>query len=484
MGTFVGRCTAGLYAGVLLAACASVSSPSQWTAPLASAARRHAGTTPISHVVLIVQENRSFDNFFARFPGADGATRGKTKVKRHGKYVDRWATLQPHALIMGSDIQHCHATFETSYDGGKMDGFNLVHYGVCRHPGDVVGTANYQYVEESQIQPYWDIASQWVLADHMFQTQGSGSFTAHQDLIRGATTINGSESLVDNPSGQPWGCDAPSHAVTSLLTDTGEYLLDKGPFPCTNKFPSSKYYATLRDLLDAKGVSWKYYVPCFSTANGCAPNHRCPDCAGDLLNAYDVIAPVRYGSEWGTNFGMPETKIFDDIGAGTLPSVAWVIPEDNEDDHPGEPVDKGPSWVASVVNALGESAYWDSTAIVVVWDDWGGLYDHVPPQQFASNLGGLGFRVPCLIVSPYAIAGTSSQGGYVSHTQYEFGSLLRFIEETFALGSLDTTDARANSIADVFDYSQPPRPFKHITSAYSIRYFEHEPHTVQLGDSE
>ena len=123
-----------------------------------------------------------------------------------------------------------------------------------------------------------------------------------------------------------------------------------------------------------------------------------------------MIASVRYGPEWNANFGMPETKIFDDITGGTLPAVSWVIPEDNEDDHPGERVDKGPSWVASVVNALGESSYWNSTAIFIVWDDWGGFYDNAVPQQFKDNLGGLGFRVPCLVVSPYAIAGAVEPG--------------------------------------------------------------------------
>jgi phospholipase C len=446
--------------------------------------RAASGSTPIQHVVLIVQENRSFDNLFALFPGADGATRGKMKVKRGGKYVDRWAPLQSHPLVMASDIQHCHAAFATSFDKGKMDGFNLVHYGVCKHPGQPVGTAVYQYVEEDQIQPYWSIAEHWVLADHMFQTQGSGSFTAHQDLIRGATSINSYESIIDNPGGQPWGCDAPPKTVTSLITSDGKYLQDRGPFPCTNKFPSSAYYSTLRDLLDATGVSWKYYTPCFSASDGCTPDKKCPLCAGDTLNAFDVIASVRYGPEWGTNVAMPETTIFTDIAGGMLPAVSWVIPKDDEDDHPGERVDNGPSWVASVVNAIGESTYWDSTAIFVLWDDWGGFYDNAAPQQFGDNLGGLGFRVPCLVVSPYAIAGPSSQGGNISHTQYEFGSILRYVEDNFGLGRLDTTDVRAASIGDVFNYAQKPRPFKQIKSRYSVQFFERQHSSVQHGDPE
>jgi phospholipase C len=466
----------------VLAACNGGSSPVTQSVPL----RPMTGSSgsPIAHVVMIVQENRSFDNFFALFPGADGTTRGKEKVLKNGKYVDQYVTLQQHSLIMGSDVQHCHASFKTSYDRGRMDGFNLVHFGVCHHPGPPVGTAVYQYVAQSEIKQYWDMAQQWVLADHMFQTQGSGSFTAHQDLIRGATSINSTESLIDNPTGQPWGCDARPYTKTSLITSTGKYLQDQGPFPCTSKFASSSYYATLRDLLDAKGVSWKYYVPCFSSQYGCTPDKRCPDCAGDLLNAYDVIAAVRYGSEWTTNISMPATNIFSDISNGTLPAVSWVIPEDHEDDHPGERIDKGPSWVASVVNGIGQSAYWNSTVIVILWDDWGGFYDHVKPQQFVDNLGGLGFRVPCLIVSPYDIAGSSSQGGYVSHTQYEFGSVLRYIEDNFNLGRLNTTDSRAASIADVLNYSQQRRPFKHIASQYSIEDFINEPHSVQHGDSE
>jgi phospholipase C len=444
-------------------------------------------SSPIKHVVVVIQENRSFDDFFALFPGADGATRGKRKVERGGKFVDVWTTLKPHALVMPSDIQHCRAAFLTDYDGGKMDGFGLVDLGVCREKGKPAGTVVYQYVEQSQIQPYWDMADLWVLADHLFQTQGSGSFTAHQDLIRGDTAISSSESLVDNPTAMPWGCDAGSSVVTSLLTSSGKYLLNKGPFPCTNKFPSSSYYQTLGDLLDTAGVSWKYYSPCFKAWNKNGCDDGCPtQCSGALLNAFDVIWSVRNGPEWGTNVSMPETNIFNDITGGALPAVSWVIPADANSDHPGEPCgcDDGPSWVASVVNAIGQSSYWDSTAIVVVWDDWGGFYDSVPPKQYKGNVGGLGFRVPAIVISPYDIAGSGSQGGYVSHTPYEFGSILKFIEKNWNLGSLNTSDKRANSIGDVLNYNQQPRAFTMIPSAHSAEYFEKQPRVAQHGDPE
>jgi phospholipase C len=137
-----------------------------------------------------------------------------------------------------------------------------------------------------------------------------------------------------------------------------------------------------------------------------------------------------------------------------------VIPTGPESDHQTfnkagtKVVDVGPDWVASVVNAIGESKYWNSTAIIITWDDWGGFWDHVPPPQL--DYRGLGFRVPLIIVSPYA------KKGYVSHTQYEFGSILKFAETTFGLASLDTTDVRANNLTDAFDFSQKPRAFVEI----------------------
>jgi phospholipase C len=144
-----------------------------------------------------------------------------------------------------------------------------------------------------------------------------------------------------------------------------------------------------------------------------------------------------------------------------------VIPTDNDSDQPGLAVDDGPAWVASVVNAVGESSYWNTTAIVVVWDDWGGLYDHVKPP-FQDNQGGLGFRVPMIVISPYVPQGA------VSHTQYEFGSILKYVESNWNLGSLGTTDKRAKSIGDVFNYNQPPRSFTAIPSRRSIRFFLEE----------
>jgi|HubBroStandDraft_4_1064222.scaffolds.fasta_scaffold00010_89 phospholipase C len=484
-------------ASAMLAGCGGSQPPmgASGTMPQTTARRNGAPSSAIKHVVLVIQENRSFDNFFARFPGAHGARRGKEKIKQRSSYADRWVTLTSQSLVNGNDLEHCRAGYVTDYDNGKMDGFNLELDTACGS-GIPAGDKPYHYVRESDIQPYWDIANQWVLADEMFQTQGSGSFTAHQDLIRGGTCIKrcatpsaDTVTLVDNPTYWPWGCDAPKPVVTDTLNIYGVEK-QNGPYPCSNQFHDYAGYNTLATLLDGAGVTWKYYTPCFSnTAQpGCTPSSDCsgtkPNCNGSLLDAFDVIYPVRYGSEWGTNVSWPETNIFTDISKHRLPAVSWVIPADGNSDHPAQPCqcDNGPSWVASIVNAVGRSSYWKSSVVIVVWDDWGGFYDNAAPP-FTDDFGGLGFRVPMLLVSPYAIAGRGS-GGYIAHTQYEFGSIVKYIEQNWNLGSLGTSDERATSIGDVLNYSQRPRKFTTIGSKYSIDHFLRDPHTLQQGDKD
>jgi phospholipase C len=414
----------------------------------------------ISHVVIIVQENRSFDDFFATFPGADGATYGMMKTPSG----DIEVPLKEVGLREPCDFDHGYQGFLKDYDGGYMDGFGLTGAACHGNP-----TAAYQYVNPAQISPYWTMAADYVLADHMFQTQGSGSFTAHQDLIAGGTTLNekADVSIVNDPTASPWGCDAPHGTRTDELkwkASILKLLLGQGPFPCFK-------YETMRDLLDAQSVSWKYYSP---------PVHGG---TGALWNAFDAIKAVRYGSEWGTNVTDSDTQIFTDISYGQLPAVSWVIPDKENSDHPGSGSDTGPSWVASVVNAIGESSYWSTSAIIIVWDDWGGFYDNAQPPFF-DHWGGLGFRVPMIVISPYAREAYPSEPGYISHTQYEFGSILKFIEDTFDLGSLGKTDQRATSIVDCFDFTQQPRAFSQISSSYSRSYFMHQRPSYQPVDTQ
>jgi phospholipase C len=396
----------------------------------------------IKHVVLMIQENRSFDDYFSTFPGVDGATHGAMKTARGVIQVPL-----KKAGFDSDDLSHAHYSFELEYDHGRMDGFNLV----TRGQKGQAGTYTYRVVAPEYIKPYWALARQYVLADHMFMTQGSDSFTAHQDLIAGDTTVNKEgDNVIDFPTPASWGCNAAPGTVTSLITPSGRYLRDQGPFPCFT-------YATLRDLLDAKRLSWLYFTNNTSFY---------------LWSAFDAIKVVREGPEWQTNIVRSPPAIFKTISDGKLPAVSWVIPNAGYSDHPGSDPGRGPSWIASVVNAIGESPYWDSTVVIVVWDDWGGEYDNVAPPQLDGQ--GLGMRVPMLLVSAYARK-SRNHPGYVSHTQYEFGSILKFIEENWKLGSLHATDARANSLIDCFDFTQAPRRFTRIPTDFSRSYFERLP---------
>ena len=354
-----------------------------------------------------------------------------------------------------------------------MDGFDLEGLGATGSSGPAC-TYPYQYVDPSDITPYWDMAKQYVLADHTFQTQGSGSFTAHQDLIAAGTGLSLTEALIDTPSYFPWGCDARTPnpkqhvngVVTAVIKRGGKVYRYGGPFPCLS-------YTTIRDLLDAKSVPWKYYAVAVYPWNSKKGN---PEGSG-IWSAFDAIKAVRYSPEWNSDVSRSPLKIFSDISKHELPAVSWITPNGPNSDHPGDLSDTGPSWVASVVNAIGESSYWDSTAVVILWDDWGGLYDHVAPPQPHVWQGGPGFRVPMLIVSPYVKP-------HVEHTVYEFGSILHFIEDNWNLGTLGRNDEHSASIGNAFDFSMAPRAFQKIGSKYSRAFFLHQKPSSMPPDTE
>jgi phospholipase C len=399
--------------------------------------------SPIKHVVIMIQENRSFNNLFDNFPGA--TTAGATGMTQSGPIALTQTTLEA-----GVDMCHFHSSFEAAYDGGKLDDFSaeetcgFVHgtYGPI-----AVSNAMYAYVDQAEIQPYWTMAKDYTLADMMFQSNNGPSYPAHQYLIAGQ-----SDFASEVPTSGPWGCDAPPGTTVDVMQPNGQEVV--GPFPCFN-------YQTLGDLLDAANVSWKYYAPALNTTGG-------------LFSAYDAIKHIRYSSDWTNKVISPETTVLSDIQNGNLPSVSWVIPSFPNSDHPLAASNTGPAWVASVVNAVGSSQYWNDTAIFIVWDDWGGWYDPVVPPQ--NNVMGWGFRVPMLVVSPYA------KHGYVSHVQRDFGSILRFVEENFNLPSLNEDDANADNLLDCFDFTQPVAPFTPIPAAHGARYFINEVHVMGAND--
>lgn len=376
------------------------------TAPLSST----SSGSPIKHVVIIMQENRTFDNFFHSFPGADSASSGMD----HGTKV----ALTPIDLGDPRGLGHNHPDFWQDWDNGAMDGFS--------RGSDNAPHLAYSYVPSSQIQPYWDMAKQYTLGDRMFQSNTGPTFPAHQYMISGQ-----SGGADENPNNPHWGCDAPPETTVSTIGPNGTDL--PGVFPCFD-------YKTGADLLDAAGVSWRYY----------AASDQNPD---SDFSAFEANKQIFTGKDW-TNVISPATQVLTDIANGQLAAVTWITPDLPNSDHPGTGTG-GPNWVASIVNAIGASSFWNSTAIFITWDDWGGWYDHVAPAQI-DNMG-LGFRVPLIVISPYA------KRSYVSHQEYETASLLTYVEDNFNLPNLGQRDATANNFTGCFDYTQKPTPFTPIT---------------------
>jgi phospholipase C len=416
-----------------------------------AAAQRAARSSPIDHIVIIVQENRTFDNLFNGFPGANTVKEGKNSA---GKTI----RLQSISLTAPYDLSHRHAAWVDDYADHAMDGFNHERE-ACYRRGSKCPPSNvaaYGYVPKSDVQPYWDMAEQYTIADAMFETSEGPSFPAHQYLISGTSTIsNGSpykasENAKDEEDiGHQGGCDSLPAATVETIDPQGKE--GHAVFPCFER-------SAIVELLNEQYVSWHFY----QASGGAGQWH-----------AVDAIKEIREGPSF-RNVVWPSSQILKDIRKGKLASVVYVTPTAAESDHPGANDGSGPSWVASIVNEIGESKYWDSTAIIVLWDDWGGWYDHVAPTVY--NSYELGFRVPMIVISPYA------KSGYVSHVDYEFGSVLKFVEETFNLPSLGTTDQRANDLSDCFDGSK--RPFKRISARYSAQYFIDRPLDYRSPDDD
>ncbi|MDQ2817309.1 MAG: hypothetical protein M3T49_03750 [Candidatus Eremiobacteraeota bacterium] len=393
----------------------------------------------IRHIVIIIQENRSFDNLFAGFPGADTRPTGLLR----GKIV----SLHPVPLEFPADVNHSHQDFLAAYDGAKMDGFDGERQTPWQNP-----MYPYAYVPREEIRQYWQMATEYVLADRMFQSNSGPTYPAHQYLIAGQSAMVSENPDREGTSTYAWGCDSPADATTLVLGPKGDEV--RGPFPCFS-------YKTIADELDAARVSWRYYAPPF-------------DKIGSIWSAFDAIKSVRYGRDWG-NVITPQTRALDDIRAGQLAGVTWIVPSFKSSDHAllGKDfaskeveADTGPQWVSSIVDAVGSSPFWENTAILVLWDDWGGWYDHVPPPQLDAM--GLGFRVPLIVISPFA------KRGYISHSMHEFGSVLKFTERTFGLATLTDVDARADDLSDCFDFDQVPRPFAWIDPGVDAAFFDRQ----------
>jgi phospholipase C len=440
---------------LLLSACSGSgsSSPSTPSGPPATPPGGPPGgrIPQIHHVVIIIQENRSVDNLFQGFPGADtqpyGFDQGGQKI-----------SLQPVLLEAPFDFEHDAASFLSACDGQgsypgtncKMDGFDNEHWSCGSSGAPRCPNANppYSYVPQYETKPYFFIGEHYVFADQMFPSNfDSSSFVSHQYIIAAQAS-----STVDYPIG-PWGCEGYSRIGTVTQNRTMGGNVD----PCFNN-------TTLGDELDAAGVSWRYYT---STVNG----------GGGTWSAYQAIRHIYDGPDWSKDVITPQTKFFSDVSNRDLPAVSWITPTCQNSDHPGCDSNTGPDWVASLVNAIGESQYWDSTMIFIFWDDYGGWYDHVPPQLV--DYDGLGIRVPLMIVSAY------DKVGCISHVHYEHGSILKFVEDQWDLARLSASDTRANPIeGSCFEFSKPPKRFREVAAAHGKDYFLDQPLDTRPPDPE
>jgi phospholipase C len=400
----------------------------------------------IQHVVVIFQENRTPDNLF-HDPvlierGADLASSG---VNSKGQTIP----LASIPMVVDYGLDHSHSSFVLMCDQGSggcaMDGADKIpvldcHQTVCPPPN-----AQFAYVQASDVAPYFNMAETYTFADRMFETNQGPSFPAHQFIISGTSAPTASSDLfaAENPVGVPnatnnTGCTAPVGETVALIDPSGSE--SSSQYPCFD-------HPTLPDLLGAQSFTWRYYAPS----------------AGSIWTGPNAIQHLRMGPAWTQNVVLNQTQVLTDIAAGQLANVTWVIPSGQASDHSNETDGSGPSWVSSIVNAIGNSQFWSNTAIFIAWDDWGGWYDHVAPTL--KNSYEYGFRVPMIVVSPYAKA------AYISHVTHDFGSILKYIEENFGLSSLGYADADADDLSDCFDYNQTPLTFQRIAAPLDAKHF-------------
>ncbi len=435
----------------------------------------------IQHVVIIFQENRTPDNLF-QDPVLIAPPRN-ADIQSYG-FNSKGDKIQLSQIDLGTngsnpdkyDISHTHTAFlqmcdlNASTNVCAMDGADLINVGCGQ---GVTGCAppnpQFMYVNTADVQPYFTMAEQYTFADRMFQTNQGPSFPAHQFIISGtsAPTANSNLFAAENPAnGGAAGCIALPNQTVELIDPTGSESSNPPMYPCFE-------HPTLTDLLKAANISWRYYAPSAGSI-WTGPNaikHMCGP------NATPPNATACTGSDWTNNVVLATAQnpapVLTDISKGQLATVSWVIPNGLESDHALSNDGSGPSWVASVVNAIGKSSYWSNTAIFIVWDDWGGWYDHVaPPQVLAGSnctqwgCGYVyGFRVPMIVMSPYA------KPAYISHVTHDFGSILKFIETNFNLPSLGYADAPADDLSDCFNFNQTPISFQTIAAPLQADYF-------------
>jgi len=454
-----------------------------------------AQVSNFQHVIIIVQENRSPDNLFQGLCGPRGQfCPFPYNLQNFG--IDNFGQLVPLQQVrLGSpyDPNHNHSSFDqmchldTTTNRCRMDGLSS--------KGCASGQCSFQYVKASDVAPYLTLAQQYGWANFMFQTNQGPSAPAHQFIFGGtsAPSAAGDDTatfISENPSGL--GCLAPLNAVYNLispLTAPKEGLLINNPLG-TVCFTRN----TMATLLETHSpqLSWKYYTP-GTNSIWTAPNWIKEICHPDATFTQCT------GAEWTDHVQVKPANVLTDIGACHLRNVVWVIPTGQNSDHPepGGVSVGGPSWVASIVNKVGQSqcidqvdgrtlTYWQDTAIIITWDDWGGWYDHEPPTLLSVPQRGqgdyqYGFRVPLVVVSAY------TPKGYIDNQRHDFGSILRFVEHNFGIveGSLNFADQRATTdLQGFFNFNHASRPFNRIAAPVGEEFFLNDQRPMDPPDTD
>jgi phospholipase C len=380
------------------------------------------GKFPIEHVIVVVKENHTFDNYFGTFPGAEGTTMAQTST---GPVAVGRPPVQ-----MTRDLCHEHSCALADWNGGGMDHWDL---GDTRNASDQLAFA--QYIEDD-IPNYWQYARHFALADHFFSGMLGPSFPGHMFVLAAQTGW-----ALGNPSQlTPWGCDDTSGTTQDVL-DNGTCTV-KQVFPCYD-FP------TVVDNLPP-AVTWKFY------------GSTLPPLVGEVWSMFDGVKHIRMSDAWAQN--VVDAAQFDaDVDAGKLASIVFLVDQDLASEHPPFNICGGENWTVGHLNHVMQNAdLWSKTAILMTWDDFGGWYDHVaPPVQYGCDGQtpyGLGFRLPLIIVSPY------TKPGSVYKNVAQHASVPKFIEKVFGLPSLAAQDPAAqdgpgtDDLTSAFDWTQPPLP--------------------------
>jgi phospholipase C len=386
--------------------------------------------TPIHHVVVIYQENHSFDNVLGKLCVIDARCDGTTT----GLLSDGSTIALPPQSDIVPNIPHDVRAQQRDIDGGKMDGFDTLPS--CSQN---VGYQCFDQVDPSQIPTLAALARAFVISDRTFEDGAVPSWGSHLSLVSG--TLDGfvGDEPPDIPGQHPFGpgdgCDSgldnywqPPGGGSPILVPSCVPKPDgTGPYR-----PSPvQWVPTIMDRLSAKGKSWRIYGP--QPGDFSYQWSICPVFADCVYSAQDQQL-------------VPTDQVLTDAQAGTLPRVSFVIPPMSNSQHNNASMLQGDNWIESVVSSIMNGPDWKSTAIFITYDDCGCFYDHVPPPP------GLGIRVPMVIVSPYARA------GYTDHQTASFASLLAFIEHNFRLHPLSSVDKNAYDYSGSFDYNQTPLP--------------------------